>query len=267
LLAETFGGEPGFYHSVASGDPLPDSVIIWTRYTPVNETEVVTLEFRIAPVDPNLEPIEAHLDPAQNPALRRGTVTVHPESDWIAKIDVTGLTSGTSYVYAFTDGTRGSDVGLTKTAPGPNDDVTELRYAVFSCSNFPNGYFHAYDIASTIESLDLWIHTGDYFYEYGYAFRDPGPRIDPIMPIWEYVRRHMHSYVSTREAWFHTSLESTHSHLISISLSLSSELLISKITVCVTRRTYTATKDSGISANRPRSCRLGMTTKPQTIPT
>ena len=185
LLADAFGGEPGFYHSVASGDPLPDAVILWTRYTPVNADDVVTLEFRFAPVNPDLDPIEAHLDPAQNPDLRRGYVTVQSESDWIAKIDVTGLASGTSYVFAFTDGTRASEVGLTKTAPGPEDDVTELRYAVFSCSNFPNGYFHAYDIASTIDNLDLWIHTGDYLYEYGYAFSDPGPRIDPIMPIWE----------------------------------------------------------------------------------
>lgn len=185
LLADAFGGKEGFHHSVASGDPLPDSVIIWTRYTPIKADAAVKLEFRIAPVDEDLKPIEDHLDPGKNPALRRGTVDVVPESDWVAKIDVTGLQSNTQYVYAFTDGTQSSDVGLTRTAPGPQDQVSELRYAVFSCSNFPNGYFHAYDIASTIENLDLWFHVGDYLYEYGYAFRSPGPRIDPIMPIWE----------------------------------------------------------------------------------
>lgn len=157
LLADTFGGNPGFYHSVASGDPLPEAVIIWTRYTPLNVDDVILLDFRIAEVDAMLYPNEL-LDPMRNSNLKRGTVEVDYKNDWVAKLDITGLKSNTQYLFAFTDGKVASDVGLTRTAPAPDEDVKELHYAVFSCSNFPNGYFHAYDIASTIENLDVWFH-------------------------------------------------------------------------------------------------------------
>ena len=161
LLASYFGGQPGFYHGVASGDPLPDAVIVWTRYTPVAANSTVTLELRISPIIPTL-PVSSHLDPALNPSLRRANIVVTSTSDWVAKVDVTGLPIGTSFVYAFSDGTRVSDVGLTKTAPPLDADTSQLIYAVFSCSNFATGYFHPYDVASTIKDLDFWIHVGDY---------------------------------------------------------------------------------------------------------
>jgi alkaline phosphatase D len=191
VLADAFGGDAGFFHSVASGDPLPDAIILWTRYTPVNADDEITLEFRIAAVDATLEPFDAHLDPVNNPNLKRGSVKVTGASDFVAKIDVTGLSSNTQYVYVFTDGTVVSDVGLTKTAPTAADGVSKLTYAFFSCAHFTNGFFHAYDVASTIKDLDLWIHVGDYFYEYGlyseYA-RDAKEARDPfILPVWEIV--------------------------------------------------------------------------------
>lgn len=161
LLASYFGGQPGFYHGVASGDPLPDAVILWTRYTPIAVTNNVTLELRISPVIATL-PISSHLDPALNPSLRRVNIEVTAASDWIAKVDVTGLPSGTSFVYAFSDGQRVSEVGQTKTAPPLDADTSQLIYAVFSCSHFANGYFHPYDVASTIKDLDFWLHIGDY---------------------------------------------------------------------------------------------------------
>jgi hypothetical protein len=161
LLASAFGGTPGFYHGVASGDPLPTAVIVWTRYTPTIPTAVITLELRMAAVDPAI-PVNDHLDPTKNPNLKRAKIEVTSASDWIAKVDVTGLKPRTNYVYAFSDGTRVSDVGQTKTAPGPDEDVSQLQYAVFSCSNYGNGWFHSYDIASTIKDLDFWVHVGDY---------------------------------------------------------------------------------------------------------
>jgi alkaline phosphatase D len=161
LLASYFGGTPGFYHGVASGDPLPDAVILWTRYTPVAVTNNVTLELRISPIIPSL-PVSSHLDPALNPSLRRVRIEVTAASDWIAKVDVVGLPSGTNFVYAFSDGIRVSEVGQTKTAPPLDADTSQLIYAVFSCSNFATGYFHPYDVASTIKDLDFWIHVGDY---------------------------------------------------------------------------------------------------------
>lgn len=166
VLADSFGGTAGFYHSVASGDPLPDAVIVWTRYTPVTADSPVKLEFRMAEVESSLS-TEDHLNPVKNPNVKRFVITASSSTDFVAKLDVTGLKSNTAYLFVFSDGIVSSDVGLTKTAPGPEDRVEKLTYAVFSCSNFRNGFFHAYDVASTVEDLDLWIHVGDYIYEYG----------------------------------------------------------------------------------------------------
>ena len=159
LLAEYYGGVPGFYHGVASGDPEPNAVILWTRYTPVYAADEITLELRIAKVDTSI-PVDDHLTPGANPELRRATVIVTSSSDWVAKIDMTGLEPATAYVYAFTDGTTSSDVGHTKTAPEDGAPTDQLIYATFSCSHFANGYFHAYDVASMIKDLDLWVHLG-----------------------------------------------------------------------------------------------------------
>ena len=170
ILADAFEGKPGFYHGVASGDPLPDKVIVWTRYTPEREDDSIPLELRIAEVDPSLD-FDAHLDPDRNHDLKMTKVLVDASSDFVAKLDVTGLKSNTHYVYAFVaiddDGSTvvSSQVGQTRTAPAFDDDVEELTYAFFSCSHFSNGYFHPYDVASTIKDLDLWVHVGDYIYE------------------------------------------------------------------------------------------------------
>jgi alkaline phosphatase D len=136
-------------------------VIIWTRYTPVSADEKVVLELRMAEVDPELE-FDAHLDPQVNLKLHRVLVETTSDSDFVAKIDVVGLMSGKDFVFAFSDGTQVSPIGQTKTAPSADDEVESMTYAVFSCSHFSNGYFHAYDVASTIEDLDFWVHVGDY---------------------------------------------------------------------------------------------------------
>jgi alkaline phosphatase D len=156
---------------------LPTAVIVWTRYTPASADETVTLEFRMAAIDPSLPNVEDHLDPAQNLNLHRAIVKVTKDSDFIAKMDVTGLMSGTNYVFGFsvmddtiatesltraTSTSITSQIGQTKTAPGETDVVDVMTYAVFSCAHFSNGYFHSYDVGSTIEDLDFWVHVGDY---------------------------------------------------------------------------------------------------------
>ncbi|CAJ1966872.1 unnamed protein product [Cylindrotheca closterium] len=168
ILADSFGGEPGFYHGVASGDPLEDRVILWTKYTPISANETVFLELRMAEVTTTI-PLEDHLDPDKNDYLWTKTIRAEPGTDYIAKIDVTGLDSNKHYVYAFTDFNIASDVGQTRTAPSADDDEQEMNYCFFSCSNFASGYFHPYDICSTMEDLDFWIHVGDYIYESGYG--------------------------------------------------------------------------------------------------
>ena len=166
ITADLFGGSPGFYHGVASGDPLVDRVILWTRYTPVTSGESVTVELRLAEVDPDLA-VEDHLDPDANANIKVATIETSEDSDYVAKVDVLGLKSNTHYVFAFTDGITSSEVGQTRTAPSMEDEVDEMTYAFFSCAHFSNGYFHAYDVASTIDNIDFWIHLGDYVYEYG----------------------------------------------------------------------------------------------------
>lgn len=173
IFADSFGGEPGFYHGVASGDPLEDRVILWTKYTPVSANETVFLELRMAEVTANI-PLDDHLDPDKNDYLWTKTIRVEAETDFIAKIDVTGLDSNKHYVFAFTDFNVASDVGQTRTAPSVNDDEKELKYCFFSCSNFASGYFHPYDVCSTMEDLDFWIHVGDYIYESGYGENEFG---------------------------------------------------------------------------------------------
>lgn len=135
-----------------------------------------------------MDPLEAQLDPSANPALRRGVISVESEHDLIAKVHVRGLDSSTKFVFAFV--VLGTDldfeVGETKTAPESGTDT--LRIAVFQCSDFANGYFHTYDIALRISDLDLWIHSGDYVYEYGNCYDRPSPeRNKSLEPLWEQV--------------------------------------------------------------------------------
>eukprot|EP00403_Amphidinium_massartii_P010509 CAMPEP_0178425694 /NCGR_PEP_ID=MMETSP0689_2-20121128/28853_1 /TAXON_ID=160604 /ORGANISM="Amphidinium massartii, Strain CS-259" /LENGTH=781 /DNA_ID=CAMNT_0020047361 /DNA_START=1 /DNA_END=2346 /DNA_ORIENTATION=- len=171
-LAESFGGLPGFHHGVASGDPLKDAVVIWTRYTPVTADEVVEVEFRIAPFPPARDANEedlANVLTLGNPGRIAGRVMASNSSDWIVKVDVGGLRPGTDYVYGFAVVGSSEDsvsvVGTTKTAP--EGHVETLRYALFSCAHWTFGYFHPYDLAATIKDLDFWVHVGDYIYEKG----------------------------------------------------------------------------------------------------
>ena len=79
---------------------MPDAVIVWTRYTPADGEEEISLEFRMAKVDAELA-VDDHLNPEANVDLHRATVVVTAESDFIAKIDVTGLQANANYVFAF----------------------------------------------------------------------------------------------------------------------------------------------------------------------
>src|SRR5690606_14084214 len=109
---------------------------------------------------------EVALDHGFSRVVAGGTVRTGAYRDWTAKLTVTGLAPGTTHWYRFIapDGTR-SPVGRMRTLPdGP---VARFGLAVFSCSNLPNGWFNAYAHAAQREDLDLWLHVGDYIYEYG----------------------------------------------------------------------------------------------------
>ena len=144
--------ERPFYHGVASGDPLTDRVIIWTRVTPEDSVSSIDVQWEVSAND------------QFDPVLKDGSLATSPLQDYTVKVDVTGLQPGTRYYYRFQalDGT--SPTGRTKTAPDAG--VDSLKFAVVSCSNWQHGYFNAYDRIAAKE-VDAVVHLGDYIYEYG----------------------------------------------------------------------------------------------------
>lgn len=143
-----------FFHGVASGDPLEDRVIIWTRLTPDDmENGPFELSWRMA-TDPQLENV-----------IQTGITETNIAQDFTVKVDVEGLTAGTTYYYGFTYNGKHSLTGRTKTSPGANE-VDQLKFGVVSCSNYQAGYFNAYHRLADRNDLDAIIHLGDYIYEY-----------------------------------------------------------------------------------------------------
>lgn len=143
-----------FYHGVASGDPLEDRVIIWTRITPDSlNTDPVEVSWRVA-TDVDLQVV-----------VQSGTFTTDASRDYTVKVDVTGLEAGTTYYYGFSAMGANSLTGKTKTTP-TGDMTDHLKFGVVSCSNYQAGYFNAYGDLASRTDLDAVIHLGDYIYEY-----------------------------------------------------------------------------------------------------
>ncbi|MDX2274425.1 MAG: alkaline phosphatase D family protein [Hyphomonadaceae bacterium] len=162
-----------FTHGVASGDPTADSVILWTRFAPEGRDNRIAWELAD---DENFTQIS-----------KRGHAEAEASSDYCVKVDVRGLAAGRKYFYRFLSASGPSVTGRTLTAPSEGD--TQLTIALFSCSNKPFGYFHAYADAAADESIDLAVHVGDYIYEYprgDYPGDDdavPGRVIEPANEI------------------------------------------------------------------------------------
>ena len=148
---------PRFEHGVASGDPLRDGVIIWTRVTPGDDANRIDVTWQVA------------ADAAFADVVAEGRAAAVADADFTVKVDVTGLSAGRTYFYDFSaDGAR-SPAGRTKTLPAGSPE--SVRFAVVSCSSYPTGLFNVYrQIANRSEGdddLDAVLHLGDYFYEYG----------------------------------------------------------------------------------------------------
>lgn len=143
-----------FYHGVASGDPLPDGVIIWTRVTQraKNNDSKLRVRWTVA-TDKELQNVVA-----------TGETFALKERDFTVKVDIRGLQAGQTYFYGFKALGRDSIVGRTKTAP--NVAVDQLKFAVISCANLEWGYFSGYQKLAERGDLDAVIHLGDYIYEY-----------------------------------------------------------------------------------------------------
>ncbi len=155
--ADAAAPEPGvFRHGVASGDPAPDGIVLWTRVT-----------------EPTDRPVDVDWVVAEDEGLTRpvrsGRATATSDADHTVHVTVTGLAPATTYWYGFRTGGETSPVGRTRTAP--EGAVERVRLGVCCCARFSDGYFNAYTGLAAAE-VDLVVHLGDYIYEEV----DDGPR-------------------------------------------------------------------------------------------
>ncbi|MFJ3902215.1 alkaline phosphatase D family protein [Streptomyces sp. NPDC090025] len=150
-----------FTLGVASGDPLPESVLLWTRLAPrpYEPSGGLPTGLRVAVV------WELAQDERFTRGVRRGTVTAHPEFAHTVRVEVGGLAPGSGWFYRFRAGSWVSRVGRTRTAPAPGARNTRLKLAAVSCQAYPDGYFTAHRHLAR-EDLDVVFHLGDYIYEY-----------------------------------------------------------------------------------------------------
>lgn len=147
------GSEAVFRHGVASGDPLRDRVVLWTRVTPGAPGANIDVEWMLA------------RDVRMSRAVARGSVRTSADRDYTVKIDPVGLEPGSTYYYRFAARGARSPIGRTRTLPAR--PTKRVRLAIASCSNLPFGYFNAYARIAVRPDLDAVLHLGDYIYEYG----------------------------------------------------------------------------------------------------
>jgi alkaline phosphatase D len=175
-----------FNHGVASGDPLDDRVILWTRITPQ----------QTGPIEAILEISEDKIFSKISYSKKLQTSAL---SDYTIKYDFLAkryCDSDKGFFYRFKAGSSISEIGRSKTF---SKKTVSAKIGVFSCSNFPAGYFNAYQAGAEKNDLDLWLHLGDYLYEYpmgGYATdnaeklgRTPSPTHEMIT-LSDYRQRH-----------------------------------------------------------------------------
>ena len=178
---------------VASGDPLADRVILWTRL--VRGDGIGTAPYSDRRVEVKWQVAR---DERFRHVVRFGTTVAHPRLGHSVHIDAAGLKPGRDYWYRFRVGHHVSPVGRTKTAPERYGRVNRLRFGVANCQDWQNGYYGAYnDMADS--DLDLILHVGDYIYEYdprATAVRPHNPSsgtaagADQLITLADYRNRH-----------------------------------------------------------------------------
>ena len=169
-----------FSHGIASGDPLADRVILWTR---VQGPPEITVGW------------EMGLDPDLRTLIRRGSMRSAQSRDWTVKVDVSGLSAGTTYYYRFEALGVRSPIGRTRTLPvGPTESA---RLAFTSCANMPSGFFNVYARIAERDDLDAVLHLGDYLYEFGAGAYGDGSRFGraavpahELLSLGDYRARH-----------------------------------------------------------------------------
>jgi len=184
----TFAANP-FALGVASGDPLPDGVVLWTRLAPdpldgggLDGQGAIAVRWEIA------------ADSTFSRIVQTGDATASPDLGHSVHVDAQGLEPGREYFYRFMAGSEVSPVGRTKTAPAPEASINRLRFAFASCQEWQTGFYTAYRHMAQ-EDLDLVLFLGDYIYEDAHGESD-SPAIvrrdtSPLTETLEdYRRRH-----------------------------------------------------------------------------
>ena len=178
---------PTFGFGVASGDPAADSVVIWTHARPEGtaDGEAVTVQWEVS------------TDPEFGSIVATGEGTTSSARDYTFQAIPEGLEAGETYYYRFTVGDETSMTGTTRTLP--EGELDALTLAIFSCSNYPAGFFNAYDAAVERGDFDFAVHLGDYIYEDAFggfatenaeAFgRVPSP-LNEIITVEDYSERY-----------------------------------------------------------------------------
>lgn len=146
-------GSPAvFRHGVASGDPLRDRVILWTRVTPGEPDAVVDVDWMLA------------RDARMSRLVARGRQRTSAALDYTIKIDAVALDPGSTYYYRFAARGTQSPIGRARTLP--TRPTRHVRLALASCANLPFGFFNVYGRIAARSDLDAVVHLGDYIYEY-----------------------------------------------------------------------------------------------------
>jgi alkaline phosphatase D len=151
-----------FTLGVASGDPEPTAVVLWTRLAPkpfdgghgMRGLDRVEVRWKMA------------TDEAMSNVVRQGTTLTFEEWAHSVHVEAKGLESGAEYYYQFEVGGHVSQVGRTKTAPAVGSDVSSLSFASVSCQAYDYGFFTSYPHIVE-DDPDFVMHLGDYVYEYG----------------------------------------------------------------------------------------------------
>ncbi len=141
-----------FVHGIASGDPTPHAVVIWTRISGVADP-LVAVQWVVA--------TDALLDDV----IVEGTCATSAALDWTVHVDVKVLEPGTTYFYGFAVGENRSPVGRTRTLPDGDAATPALRFAFVSCAKYNAGFFNVYGRLAARDDIDFVLHLGDYIYE------------------------------------------------------------------------------------------------------
>ncbi|KAH6582587.1 hypothetical protein BASA60_001832 [Batrachochytrium salamandrivorans] len=190
-----------FLHGVASGDPLDNSIILWSKISPPSHllSNVFRVQYQLTPDVGDLGLLDQN-----GPHLIQGLVSTEASIDFVVKVDVGGLSPNTKYIYRFKverddskENVVYSPIGFTRTLPDATFNLESLKIAIVSCSNFVDGFFNAYANIANKKDIDIVLHLGDYIYEYaegGFGFGESIGRLPlpnrPLETLQDYRTRH-----------------------------------------------------------------------------